>query len=216
MIIAIDGPSGSGKSSVSRAVARHLGLSYLDTGSMYRAMAWHMLHHGVDVADAQAVAAAAPAVDIVPSTDPDAPGIRVGDTDVSQPIRGDAVTAAVSAVSAVPEVRALMVAQQRRIAQQASRGIVVEGRDIAGVVLPQADVKIYLTADSAARAARRAAEQQSGVADTRARLDARDAADSNRTASPFTRSDDAYVLDTTHLDLSEVVEHVIAVAQDRG
>lgn len=215
MIIAIDGPSGSGKSSVSRAVASQLGLQYLDTGSMYRAMAWYMLENGIDPQDSRAVAAAADSAVVTPSTDPARPGIHVGDVDVAEPIRGDAVTAAVSAVSAVPRVRELMVSLQRAIAQQAPRGIVVEGRDIAAVVLPHADVKLFLTADADARASRRAAQDAGEVAATKARLQARDRADSTRAASPFTQSDDALVLDTTHLDLTEVVDHVIALAQHR-
>jgi cytidylate kinase len=215
MIIAIDGPSGSGKSSVSRAVARQLGLEYLDTGAMYRAMTWYLLQNGVDVHDAAAVAAAAPHALITPSTDPDAPGIAVAGTDVSGPIREEVVTSAVSAVSAVPEVRAIMLAQQRAIAAAAQSGIVVEGRDIAAVVLPNADVKIFLTADAQQRAARRATQASADMTDTQARLEARDRADSTRAVSPFTRADDALLLDTTHLDLNEVVQHVIAVAGNR-
>ena len=139
LVIAIDGPSGAGKSSVSRAVATELGLDYLDTGSMYRAMTWFMQNSGVDIADSRLVAQAARAEVIQPSIDPSEPGIRVDGKDVSVEIRSAEVTQGVSAVSAVPEVRELMVNLQREIAANSSAGIVVEGRDICAVVLPRDD-----------------------------------------------------------------------------
>ncbi|HSA51851.1 MAG TPA: (d)CMP kinase, partial [Yinghuangia sp.] len=131
IVVAVDGPSGSGKSSVSRAVAQRLGLRYLDTGAMYRAMTWWMLHNGIDVHDAAAVAAAADKPELVSGTDPAAPTITADAADVAVPIRGPEVTAAVSAVSAVPEVRTRLVAMQRAVI--GSGGIVVEGRDIGTV-----------------------------------------------------------------------------------
>src|SRR4051812_37613793 len=143
-VIAVDGPSGAGKSSVSRAVASALGLRYLDTGSMYRALTWWLLHKGVDVHDADAVASGAARPDIVAGTDPAAPTILVDGTDVAEPIREDDVTAAVSAVAAVPQVRDRMLRLQR--AAIGSGGIVVEGRDIGTVVAPDAQVKVFLTA----------------------------------------------------------------------
>jgi cytidylate kinase len=215
MIIAIDGPSGSGKSSVSTAVARALQLSYLDTGAMYRAVAWAMLERGIDVSDVDAITKACETVDVRPSVDPDHPGIYVGTQDVSVAIRTPEVTAAVSAVSAVPRVRELMVALQRELAGSASRGIVVEGRDIASVVLPQADLKLFLTADPDARAARRTAEAGGQVERTREKLLERDRADSTRAASPFRQSDDALELDTTHMDLEEVVDAVLELARNQ-
>ena len=157
LVIAIDGPSGSGKSSVSRAVAKQLGLDYLDTGAMYRAMTWWVLEKGIDPIDGDMVMDVAKVAQLKPSTDPNNPTIHVGDVDVSGPIRGDEVTSAVSAVSAIPELRTLLVELQRDIAGKATKGIVVEGRDIGSVVLPDATLKLYLTADSEARAARRAA-----------------------------------------------------------
>ena len=160
-VVAIDGPSGSGKSSTSRGVARALDLDYLDTGAMYRAMAWYMLDRGVDVADPAAVAALADQPMLASTTDPDAPTIAVDGVDVSEPIRGEAVTGAVSPVAAVPEVRARLVDIQRAVVAASladGRGIVVEGRDIGTVVLPDATAKIFLTADPEARAARRALE----------------------------------------------------------
>lgn len=216
-VLAVDGPAGSGKSSVCRGVAARLGLRYLDTGAMYRAMTWAMLESGVDVDDAAAVATAAPAVEIISGTDPSAPTIHVGSVDVSAPIRGDAVTSAVSAVSAVPSVRTQLVELQRREVEEAvaaGDGIVVEGRDITTVVLPDADLKVFVTADPAIRAARRAkqdAELGLPVADvqaTEAALRSRDAKDSGRAASPLAQADDAVVVDTTELTLDEVIDRV--------
>jgi len=158
LIIAVDGPSGSGKSSTARGVASRLGLRYLDTGAMYRALTWAMLQRDVDVHDAEAVAAAATAVRIEAGTDPQHPTVTSDGVDVAVPIRGPAVTSAVSAVSAVPQVRALLVALQRQIIA-APGGIVVEGRDIGSVVVPQADVKVFLMAQAGARAERRTAQE---------------------------------------------------------
>ncbi|MFR9725240.1 (d)CMP kinase [Streptomyces sp. MS19] len=212
VIVAIDGPSGTGKSSTSKAVAVRLGLGYLDTGAQYRAMTWWMLENGVDVADQAAVAAAASKPVIVSGTDPRAPTITVDGTDVAAPIRGQAVTAAVSAVSAVPEVRTRVTGLQRTIAAGAGGGIVVEGRDIGTTVLPDADVKIFLTASAEARAARRSAEltgaEAADVAATRAALVRRDAADSGRKTSPLAKAADAIEVDTTELTLDQVVERV--------
>ncbi|MGH1563322.1 (d)CMP kinase [Mumia sp. DW29H23] len=215
VVIALDGPSGSGKSSTARGVATRLGLAYLDTGAMYRAMTWAVLERGVDVEDAAAVAAAAAEVTITSGTDPQAPTIAADGVDVSGPIRGQAVTDAVSQVSRVPEVRSRLVALQRETIA-ASRGIVLEGRDIGTVVAPHAPLKIFLVADTAARAARRAAEQgqdeAAHVEATAASLQRRDAIDSSRTASPLAKADDAIELDTTHLTLDEVIDEVVRLA----
>ena len=213
LVIAVDGPSGSGKSSTARGVAARLGLRYLDTGAMYRAVTWWMLEHGVDVEDPSAVAAAAPAARLDVGTDPAAPTIAVDGTDVAGPIRGPEVTAAVSAVSAVPQVRALMVERQRELIS--AGGIVVEGRDIGAVVAPDADLKVYLVADAAARAARRNAERAGNLADasfTEAELARRDRLDSTRTASPLRQAPDAVVLDGTELSLDQVIDRVYALA----
>ena len=213
LVIAIDGPSGSGKSSVSRAVARELGLQYLDTGSMYRAMTWFMQDQNVDLDDPEAIAAYAKQAQILPSTNPDAPGIKVGPIDVSEPIRGELVTAGVSRVSAVPAVRALLVDLQREIAASAQEGIVAEGRDIGPVVLPDASLKVFLTADESARAARRAAENGEDVKATQDQLASRDKADSTRTASPLVQAEDAVVVDTTDMNLQQVIEHIVALVR---
>ncbi len=215
LIIAVDGPSGSGKSSTARGVAERLGLRYLDTGAMYRAMTWWMLEHGVDVDDADAVAAASAGVTLDVGTDPEAPTIRVDGTDVAGPIRGPEVTTAVSAVSAVPRVRALLVQRQRDLI--GSGGIVVEGRDIGSVVAPDADLKVFLVADAEARAARRAAEQgrSAEAAATHADLLRRDQLDSSRAASPLQQATDAVVVDGTGMTLDEVVAYVCQLAVDR-
>jgi cytidylate kinase len=213
----VDGPAGSGKSSVCRGVASRLGLRYLDTGAMYRAMTWAMLDRGVDVDNPAAVAGAMETVSIISGTDPQAPTIQVGETDVAGPIRGDDVTGAVSAVSAVPAVRERLVQIQRdavAAARTAGEGIVVEGRDITTVVLPDADLKVFITADPAERARRRAAQDIDlgkatvDVQATQQALLQRDAKDSSRLASPLTIAADAVVVDTTGLTLDEVVEQV--------
>ncbi len=210
VVVAVDGPSGSGKSSTARAVAARLGLRYLDTGAMYRALTWAVLDHGVDPADPVAVADLAGRVDLVSGTDPARPTITVDGTDVAGPIRGADVTAAVSTVSAVPAVRAAMVQCQRELI--GSGGIVVEGRDIGSVVAPDAPVKIFLTADVQARARRRTAQvggPDDSHAATRDDLDRRDRLDSSRVASPLTRAADAVDVDTTEHSLDEVVAQVV-------
>ena len=212
VVVAMDGPSGSGKSSSARGVATRLGLRYLDTGAMFRAMTWWMLERGVDVEDPQAVAALAEEPVLVSGTDPQAPTITVDGTDVAGPIREQAVTGAVSAVSAVPEVRTRLLREQRAII--GAGDIVVEGRDIGTVVAPDADVKLYLTADPAARAARRTAEQSGAdVAATEQDLIRRDAIDSGRATAPLRMADGALHLDTTPFTLDEVVEQIVALVQ---
>jgi len=206
----MDGPSGSGKSSTARGVATRLGLRYLDTGAMYRAMTWWMLQHGIDVEDPAAVAARADQPVIVAGTDPQAPTITVDGTDVAGPIRGPEVTAAVSAVSAVPAVRERLVHEQQAVIGPGD--IVVEGRDIGTVVAPDAAVKIFLTADPGARAERRAAERAGAdVTATRQDLIRRDTIDSGRVTSPLAMAVDAHHLDTTPYTLEEVVDEVVAL-----
>ena len=217
LIIAIDGPSGSGKSSTSRGVARRLGLHYVDTGAMYRAMTWWMLEQGVDVDDPEAVAARCGEPVIVLRDDPTDPGVSVDDQDVSADIRDAAVADAVSRVAAVPEVRERLVRSQRSMvdaAITAGAGVVMEGRDIGTVVLPGADLKIYLTAHVEARAARRALEESersgsASVASAHANLESRDALDTTRTVSPLQQAADAIAIDGTHLSLDEVIDAVI-------
>lgn len=211
IVIAVDGTSGSGKSSTSRGVAERLGLRYLDTGAMFRAMTWWLLREGIDVRDGAAVAAACDRPAIESGTDPLGPTITVDGLDVSVEIRSEAVTAAVSPVSAVPEVRARLLALQREIIGDG--GIVVEGRDIGSVVWPQAEVKVYLSADPAARAERRSAEQGgTDLASTRESLLARDRIDSGRAAAPLTMAEGAVHVDSTHLTLAEVIDTIVGLA----
>jgi cytidylate kinase len=194
---------------------------------MYRAMAWYMLDRGVDISDPGAVAALADHPSLVSTTDPDAPTICVDGVDVSGPIRGEAVTGAVSPVAAVPEVRARLVGLQRDVvaaSRAQGRGIVVEGRDIGTVVLPDATAKIFLTADAEARAARRALEDAGragssapaagDVAATAASLAERDAIDSGRAVAPLRRADGAVQVDGTYLSLEEVIATIVGIVED--
>lgn len=216
VIVAIDGPSGTGKSSTSKAVAAQLGLSYLDTGAQYRAITWWMVNNGIDLDDLSAIAAVAGKADIVSGTDPGAPTITVDGTDVAAPIRTGEVTSKVSAVSAVPEVRARITELQRTIALGAEKGIVVEGRDIGTTVLPDADLKIFLTASPEARAARRSGELKgSDVKATQEALVARDKADSSRKTSPLAKADDAVEVDTSDLTLQQVIECVVTLVEEK-
>jgi cytidylate kinase len=216
LVIAVDGPSGSGKSSAARGAARALSLRYLDTGAMYRALTWWMLSRGLDVSDPAVVAAhtGQPVIDV--GTDPDRPWVSVDGTDVSGPIRERPVTNAVSAVASVPEVRHHLIAQQREIIARAcaeTGGIVAEGRDIGTVVAADASVKVFLTAAEAARAERRAADLAGDPVATveltqaeQARRDRLDAAQSGRAA-------DAVAIDSTTLGLAEVIDAIVGLAQ---
>lgn len=216
MIVAIDGPSGTGKSSTSKAVATQLGLRYLDTGAQYRAITWWMVNNGIDMDDPSAIAAVAGKPEIVSGTDPSAPSITVDGTDVAGPIRTQEVTSKVSAVSAVPEVRTRITGLQRSIAAGAENGIVVEGRDIGTTVLPDADLKIFLTASPEARAARRNGELKGAdVNATREALLKRDAADSSRKTSPLAKADDAVEVDTSDLTLQQVIECVVTLVEEK-
>jgi CMP/dCMP kinase len=211
LVVAVDGPSGAGKSSASRGAAIALGLRYLDTGAMYRALTWWLLDRGADVSDAGVVAglAAEPVIEV--STDPRAPWTKVDGTDVSAMIRTREVTGTVSAVAAVPQVRAHLIALQRQIIANAP-GIVAEGRDIGTVVAPDASVKVFLTADGAARASRRAAEVSWSPAATRADQDRRDRLD----AAQSEKAADAVVIDSTGLGLGEVVDTIVRLARERA
>ena len=206
-VIAIDGPSGSGKSTVARALAARLGLRYLDTGAMYRAVTAAVLAADIDPADAVRVTELAARVDLEISTDAQPARVSVDGRDRTDEIRGPAVTAAVSAVSAVPGVRAALVARQRELI--GAGGIVIEGRDIGTVVAPGADLKVFLTAEPQVRAARRAIELDAAVGSTEADLSRRDTLDSSRAVSPLTQAPDALVLDSTDLGVDDVVDRVL-------
>ena len=207
MIVAIDGPSGSGKSSVARAIAQRFALAYLDTGAMYRAFAWWSLQGHTDMSTCP----------LSISTTPDGVRVLVGGTDVSAAIRGPEVTERVSAIAADPRVRAEAVRRQREIIAAADHGIVVEGRDITTVVAPDAPVRVFLTADIAAREARRAAEfADPEVAQRmRATVAERDRIDTAREHSPLVETADVVRIDATHRTLAEVIDLVAELVQSR-
>ncbi len=213
--VALDGPSGTGKSSVARAVATRLGAAYLDTGAMYRAATVAVLDAGIDPEDAEAVAAVVAAARIEVGTAADTELVEVDGVDVAVRIRGAEVTRAVSAVSAVPSVRRRLVDQQRALVAAAD-AVVVEGRDIGTVVLPDATLKVYLTAAPEARAQRRAAQlgltTPDEIAELAADLRRRDEYDSSRADSPLRPAEDAVVVDSTHLDREGVVDRVVELA----
>jgi cytidylate kinase len=210
--VAVDGPSGSGKSSASKGVARALGLRYLDTGAMYRALTWWLMSQHADIADETLVAsrAAEPAIEV--STDPDDPWTRVEGRDVSRQIRTREVSAQVSAVASVPEVRRHLISLQRAVIAAAQPGIVAEGRDIGTVVVPDAQLKVFLTARSQARAERRAAEQGAAVDITEADQARRDRLD----AAQSVKAADAVLLDATDLTLPEVINVITRLARERA
>jgi cytidylate kinase len=203
-VVAIDGPAGSGKSTVARAVARRLGVSYLDTGAMYRSVAFAAMAHGVDPGDGEGLAKLASGLEIELGE-----RVLVDGVDATAAIRGPEVTASVSTVSAHPAVRADMVRRQRRWAAEHGGGV-AEGRDIGTVVFPDADVKVFLTASEEERARRRQRDDRApDVNAVAADIARRDAHDSNRAASPLRPADDAVVLDTTGRTVDDVVDQVV-------
>jgi CMP/dCMP kinase len=218
-VIAVDGPAGAGKSSAARGVAAELGLRYLDTGAMYRALTWWLITQKLDITDPAVVAAHARVPVIEVGTDPGHPTVTVEGQDVSGPIRSRAVSNAVSTVASVPEVRAHLIALQQGIlarACAAGDGIVAEGRDIGTVVAPQAVVKVFLTASEQARAARRSADLVTDPAATpdvtRDENRRRDLADAPQTVM----ASDAIEVDSTVLSLDEVIALIVRVAGERG
>ena len=235
LIVAVDGPSGSGKSSAARGAASALRLRYLDTGAMYRAVTWWMLEHDVDLADPGAVAMHARDLSIDISTDPAVPWVRVDGIDVTAAIRNRRVSNVVSLVAAVPEVRTTLIAQQQAIIAGAAGGIVAEGRDIGTVVAPGATVKVFLTASEQVRAERRAAElagrpeiqgaakgQAAGRGTVRgdeppsaAVTQAEQAQRDRRDAPQSQMATDAIEIDATHIGLDDVIGHIVRLATAR-
>jgi CMP/dCMP kinase len=216
-VIAVDGPAGAGKSSAARGVARALGLRYLDTGAMYRALTWWLLSRGLDTTDQETVASHASEPVIETGTDPDAPSITVDGRDVSGLIRTREVSNAVSAVASVPRVREHLIAMQREIIARApAPGIVAEGRDIGTVVAPQAPVKVFLTASEDARAHRRSADLavEPGATASVTRQDQlrRDRADAPQTVMAA----NAVQIDSTSLSLDEVISLIAGLARERA
>jgi CMP/dCMP kinase len=215
-VIAVDGPSGSGKSSAARGAAIALGLRYLDTGSMYRAVTWWMLEHNVNLGDPQAVGKHATCLTVDVSTDPGDQCVVVDGTDVTSGIRQPRVSNAVSLVAAIPRVREHLIAAQRQIiADAAARygGIVAEGRDIGTVVAPHAPVKVFLTASEQARAERRTAELAGAGLPLSAEVTRQEQAlRDRRDASQTRRAPDAIQVDATLLGLDEVVGLIVHLA----
>ena len=214
IVVAIDGPSGAGKSSASKAIAIRAGWNYLDTGALYRAITWFALENKLE--NAQEILHALKSSPIRFVSDPHGPNVFIGDTQVTHAIRGTSVTENVSRFSAMPEIRSELLNLQRSIIDRAHKGIVVEGRDIATIVAPDAALKIYLTAELDARALRRESEIEDKSVDVRTSLDARDSFDSTREASPFLMARDAVELDSTYLDLDETIERIWELLRERS
>ncbi|OMC46921.1 cytidylate kinase [Mycobacterium sp. IS-2888] len=220
VVVAIDGPAGTGKSSVSRRLARALGARYLDTGAMYRIVTLAVLRAGVEPTDADAVGEVASKVQLSVGYDPESITCYLDGEDVSVEIRGDEVTGAVSAVSSVPAVRTRLVELQRAMAGGPGN-VVVEGRDIGTVVLPDAPVKIFLTASAETRARRRNDQNvAAGLADdyegVLADVRRRDHLDSTRTVSPLRAAPDALIVDTSDMTEAQVIAHLLELVKQRN
>ena len=214
IVVAIDGPSGAGKSSTSKAIAIRAGWNYLDTGALYRAVTWVALENNcIEAAEILRALKSAPIRFV---SDPNSPDVFAGDTQITHAIRGTSVTENVSRISAMPQIREELLVIQRKIISQAPHGIVVEGRDIGTVVVPDAALKIYLTADLDARAYRRENETDDKSVDVKSSLENRDSIDSTRTVSPLAMAFDAVEVDSTNLDLDETVERIWELLRQRS
>ena len=212
IIVAMDGPSGAGKSSSAKAIAQRAGWNYLDTGALYRGATWLAINN--NLSEASEIISALEKNSLKFNSDPNDPTIKCGKTDITEEIRSELITAQVSTYAAMPELRKFLVTLQQKIIQSAIRGIVVEGRDIGTVVAPNAQLKVYLTADLAARARRREAEINTDT-DLKDSLAARDQKDSTRTASPLEKAVDAIEIDSTEISLEETVDQIWELLKER-
>ena len=216
LIIAIDGPAGAGKSTLARALARRLGYLYINTGAMYRAVAWNVVQKGIALDDIRAIGALAAGSQIELDGPPDALRVLIDGRDVTGEILSPEVTRAASIVSAVSEVRRALVKRQQELG--ARGGVVMEGRDIGTKVFPQADVKIYLDASQADRSERRHRQERKGgiessLASTKAELEERDRRDSTRLESPLVKAEDAHYLDSSDLTIDQVINHALELIE---
>lgn len=210
VVVAIDGPAGAGKSTVGRAVAARLGLEYLDTGAMYRAVTFAALRRGLDPADEADIAELSETLSLDVATGPSGTTVLVDGVDATIEIRGREVTSAVSAVAANSRVRAELVRRQRRWVAEHGGGV-VEGRDIGSVVFPDATLKLFVTASPRVRAERRVAEIGGDVAEVEASIIARDRTDSTRSDSPLAETSDSVLVDTSEMGIDEVVERILGL-----
>ncbi|MFC4768886.1 (d)CMP kinase [Effusibacillus consociatus] len=214
--VAIDGPAGAGKSTVAKMVARRLGLLYIDTGAMYRAVTWKAIEEGIPLSDEQKLVELASNLHIRLQTNKQKQSVFVNDTNVTEQIRSKEVTEHVSTVSAIPGVRTSLVKMQQKLAQE--QGVVMDGRDIGTCVIPDAEVKIFLTASLEERARRRMEELirkgvQVDFEELKSSIAKRDEMDSSREFAPLRKAEDAYSIDTTNLSLDEVVEQIVSICE---
>lgn len=215
MVIAVDGPSGSGKSSISKESANRLGFNFLDTGAMYRSVTWFCITENLDKEDLIIERINNKDFKLDISTDPLKDQVKVNDEDVSKIIREDEITSQVSHFAAMPKIRQFLVSKQRELVKTSNSGIIVEGRDIGSVVLPEADFKIFITANDDVRAKRRAIQIDSNENDVLVAQRKRDLLDSSRKVSPLVIPDGAVILDNSDLDFEQSVEKFIDIVSEK-
>ena len=215
MVIAVDGPSGSGKSSISKESANRLGFNFLDTGAMYRSVTWFCITENLDKEDLIIERINNKDFKLDISTDPLKDQVKINDEDVSKIIREDEITSQVSHFAAMPKIRQFLVSKQRELVKASNSGIIVEGRDIGSVVLPEADFKIFITANDDVRAKRRAIQIDSNENDVLVAQRKRDLLDSSRKVSPLVIPDGAVILDNSDLDFEESVEKFIEIVSNK-